>query len=117
MDMDTQDSVSSAADQSAPVNQHMCHCGYNGHMGHGHFLLRWVLGAIILLAVFVFGVAVGHVVTRFHGEYDGVNMKRGNVMFYKTGAGMQQSDMMNIESGTMPPMTQTAPVTPATPKK
>jgi hypothetical protein len=46
------------------------HCG--GHY-HGHFLLRWLLGIVLLALVFAIGVKVGE----FKSEFGGYGHMRG----------------------------------------
>ncbi len=61
-----------------------CNCN---HHHHGHFLLRWLLGAVILLVVFGLGVKIGELKGNFgygHGRTG------GNMMYYQQRPGMMQ---------------------------
>lgn len=48
-----------------------CKCGHGWH-GHRHFLLRFLVGIIILVIVFAVGVKLGELKSSFgHGHYSG----------------------------------------------
>jgi hypothetical protein len=58
-----------------------CHGGWNGCGGHhmGFHILRWVLGIIIILMVFGFGVQIGEFKAAFEsGGYGSHGMMRYN---------------------------------------
>ena len=76
---------------------HKCHChggmcgNWNGCGGHhiGFHILRWVLGIVIILMVFGFGVQIGEFKAAFEGGGYGYHggMMRGyqqpvNMMYY-----------------------------------
>ncbi len=58
-----------------------CMCGYGGSGcwcgGRRHFLLRWILGIIILGAVFSFGVKLGEFKAFFREGYGPAMMRGG----------------------------------------
>ncbi len=50
---------------------HKCHNGMCGCTGHhmGFHVLRWVLGIVVILMVFGFGVQIGEFKAAFEGGY------------------------------------------------
>lgn len=54
-------------------NTQMCHwCGHHescGYHDHKNYLLRWILGVIVLVLVFWFGVQVGQVGSGWSNDY------------------------------------------------
>ncbi len=71
------------------VCEHMCENGWCKKMcchGGKHILLRWILGILILIAVFSLGVKVGEFKSAVYGYGGGFgwNMHRGGypMMFY-----------------------------------
>ena len=57
-------------------------CGSCHSHDHGHYLLRWVLGLIILAAVFGLGVKVGEFKASLEGGYFQGHMGQYNRMMY-----------------------------------
>jgi hypothetical protein len=81
--------------------------GHGMCCGHRHFWLRWLLGLIILAAVFCVGVKVGE----FKGEFGrGFGGYRGHQMmrYYP-----QQAYPLSFPSGRMMVVPNTATTTPA----
>ena len=82
------------------------YCSGYGHGYHGHFLLRWLLGLLLLGIVFALGVKIGEFKSGF-GDYG--HMRYGDYQMMTT-----RPMMMYGTSGNM--MYQTATTTPATQK-
>ncbi len=60
---------------------HKCHNGMCGCMGHhmGFHILRWVLGIIVILMSFGFGVQIGEFKAAFESGY---GYRHHNMMYY-----------------------------------
>ena len=69
------------ASESAEAANSSCKCGKYGLMcGHRHFLLRWLVGVVILVIIFCIGVKVGEMKSGFgygHHYRGGYNMMYG----------------------------------------
>ena len=76
---------------------------HHGYYGHGHNVLRILLGILILLIVFWLGMEVG----RSHGGYEGYGRHHGNMPYYYGGM-MYEGPGMGVQK-MMPgaPVTQT----------
>lgn len=109
-------------DNNGSMHTHeWCSCGCcHGHGMHGFhhrfFLLRWILGLLILAAVFCLGMKIGEFKGQYGYGFDGGRMMRtgNNVMFYRTGTppgGMMQvwSSAQPVSGTAMPPTTNTVP--------
>ncbi len=90
-----------------------CKCGHGWH-GHRHFLLRFLVGIIILVIVFAVGVKLGELKSSFgHGHYSGGRhymMQPYGTMpqfYYYGGYGQAYPPMMQRGVGT-----STSPVAP-----
>ena len=78
-----------SACQSCGCMGHSHGCGGSGHY-HGHFLLRWLLGILLLGIVFAMGVKLGEFKSGFYGygnmrhESYGLPMMQQRPMMYYT---------------------------------
>lgn len=71
-----------------------CNCPWHSGYGHRHFLLRWVLGILILIVVFWLGVKFGEIRGYFGYGYYGYPSHR-NMMYPYYGYGQPYPTMMN----------------------
>ena len=96
-------------------NPHSCdHCNMNGHngcCGHGHhryFVLRWVLGLLILAIVFCLGLKIGEFKSEVYGgNYGGYGQTHRMMPYYQN----QGWPVMYQSSGqaTVPPAATQTP--------
>jgi hypothetical protein len=65
--------------------QDCCGCGGHYHGFHKYFVLRWVLGIVILIIVFWLGMKIGEFKGYFENNFGGVGYHQGmmfNSQFY-----------------------------------
>jgi len=98
-----------------------CH-GHGGMGGWNHqryTILRWMLGALILAAVFAIGVKVGEFKMLFADHYRGYGNMRGNMMYDKNIMMGSEPRMFRLQTGVQEvvPVPLTATTTPATKTK
>jgi len=80
-------------EQQQNWGSHKCHNGMCGCVGHhmGFHILRWVLGIIVILMVFGFGVQIGE----FKAAFESGNYGHRQMMRY----GYQPVQMYGSQSG------------------